>query len=99
MVKKWPFALFCAIPLSGCAAGAATEPSPPPMAAGCDAQAVQPYLGAAATAELGDRLLRLTGARRLRWGPPDAAMTMDFRPDRLTVSYDRDMAITRIACG
>ncbi|MBU1462386.1 MAG: peptidase inhibitor I78, partial [Alphaproteobacteria bacterium] len=27
------------------------------------------------------------------------AMTMDFRPDRLTVSYDEAMTITSARCG
>jgi hypothetical protein len=35
----------------------------------------------------------------LRWGPPDSAMTMDFRADRLTVSYDANMVVTGVKCG
>jgi len=65
----------------------------------CDATNAQNLVGQLADAEMGQRLLRATGAQVLRWGPPDSAMTMDFRPDRLTVSYDASMAITRIACG
>ena len=37
--------------------------------------------------------------RTLRWGGPGMAMTMDFRPDRLTVSYDEAMTITSARCG
>lgn len=65
----------------------------------CDASAAQKLLGERASAELGQRLLQLTGARILRWAPPNTALTMDFRPDRLTVSYDEDYVIERISCG
>jgi hypothetical protein len=43
--------------------------------------------------------LTLTGAKVLRWVPPRTAVTMDFRADRLTVSYDDNMTIDRISCG
>lgn len=70
-----------------------------PPAQQCDAKAAQAQVGAVATAELGAELLRLTGARTLRWVPPETAVTMDYRPERLTVAYDRDMKITGIACN
>lgn len=65
----------------------------------CDAEAAQHLLGATASEAVGAELLELTGARQLRWVPPRTAVTMDFRPDRLTVSYDDDLVIERIACG
>ncbi len=68
-------------------------------AGACDAGMVQDHVGHRATAEAGATLLELTGARTLRWVPPRTAVTMDFRPDRLTVSYDDDMIIERITCG
>lgn len=52
-----------------------------------------------ATGELGREMLAATGARVLRWAPPRTAVTMDFRGDRLTVSYDDDYVITRVSCG
>lgn len=70
-----------------------------PPAGECDASGVQGLIGQVATAEIGTRLLRETGSRTLRWGPPRSAMTMDYRPDRLTVSYDDNMVIERIICG
>ena len=43
--------------------------------------------------------------RCLSWGRasapqrlPRTAVTMDFRPDRLTVSYDDAMVITQVSC-
>jgi hypothetical protein len=65
----------------------------------CKAEPGQSFVGQRATGEVGAQLLRLTGAKQLRWGPPRTAMTMDFRADRLTVSYDDAMTITRVSCG
>ncbi len=65
----------------------------------CDAGSLQDHIGHRASAEAGATLLDLSGARTLRWVPPRTAVTMDFRPDRLTVTYDDDMIIERIACG
>lgn len=65
----------------------------------CDATALQEMVGQRVDAEMGERLRRGSGAETLRWAPPNSALTMDFRPDRLTVSYDENMAITRISCG
>ena len=71
-------------------------PLPPEL---CQADGAQGFVGRAAMAELGAELLRLTGARALRWVPPRTAVTMDYRADRLTVSYDDNRIIERISCG
>jgi hypothetical protein len=65
----------------------------------CDAGAVQALLGELASAEMGALLLEASGARTLRWAPPRSALTMDYRPDRLTVGYDDAMIITEATCG
>ena len=65
----------------------------------CDASSLQEHIGHKATAESGAKLLELSGARVLRWGPPDSMWTMDYRQDRLNVRYDREMKITAITCG
>ena len=65
----------------------------------CDAQAGKSFLGQRAGGESGQQLLLATGARQLRWVPPRTAVTMDFRPDRLSVEYGDDMMITRVSCG
>ncbi|MFT3964912.1 MAG: I78 family peptidase inhibitor [Sphingobium sp.] len=85
--------------LAGCTATTETPPGPPPSAGACDAAPAQTKLGATASQELGAELLSLTGARTLRWLAPGMAGTMDFRPDRLTVSYDENQAVVRIGCG
>ncbi|WP_120077679.1 I78 family peptidase inhibitor [Aurantiacibacter odishensis] len=96
---------LAALTLSACA----TTPPPfdddgdprviDPAAQACDADAAQGLIGTMASSEVGARLLELTGARTLRWAPPRAALTMDYRSDRLTVYYDDDLRIERITCG
>ena len=44
-------------------------------------------------------MLKATGATTFRWAPPGAALTMDYRKDRLTVAYGADMVVTRVSCG
>jgi len=88
--------------LTGCTtAPVPAQPGPVVAApdAACNAAPAQQHLGHRATADMGADLLRLTGARVLRWVPPRTAVTMDFRADRLTVSYDDNQTITRISCG
>ena len=64
----------------------------------CKAEPGQAFIGQKATAETGTALLKATGATSLRWVPPRTAVTMDFRPERLTVSYDDDLVIERVSC-
>lgn len=65
----------------------------------CDAAPAQSHIGHKATADSGAELMRITRSKTLRWVPPRTAVTMDFRADRLTVSYDDTMIIERISCG
>lgn len=65
----------------------------------CDVSNVQDRVGEQATTALGEELLGATSARSLRWIPPRSAVTMDYRPDRLNVSYDDSFTILRIYCG
>lgn len=89
--------------LGGCVSVAngadADEPLKVKPAGQCDASKLQSHIGHTASAKSGAILLELSGAQSLRWVPPRTAVTMDYRPDRLTVSYDDDYAITRISCG
>lgn len=88
--------------LIACAMPEPVEPTPPvrkPVESVCEASALQGHIGHTASEKSGAMLLQLSGARSLRWVPPRTAVTMDYRPDRLTVGYDDDMKITRIGCG
>jgi hypothetical protein len=65
----------------------------------CNAAAVQDHVGHEATTAMGEAILTESGARRLRWGAPDSAWTMDYRTDRVNVRYDANMTIIEITCG
>lgn len=85
-------------------AGCATTPQPPapgaPTSGGmCSAEGTDSFVGQRATAETGTAIRTITGAEIFQWVPEGSAVTMDYRENRVRVSYDRAMAITRIACG
>lgn len=65
----------------------------------CTDTSLSRFVGTKATPASGADLLKTSGARNLRWVGPDMAVTMDYRPDRLTVSYDKDMVILSARCG
>jgi hypothetical protein len=93
-----------ALSLGGCASvpsGAVADPGggQGPDGATCSAEPGQRFVGQKADAVTGLAIREATGARILRWVPPRSAVTMDFREDRVTVSYDDAMAITTVACG
>jgi hypothetical protein len=91
------FAALGCVLLAGCA----TVPADAGGNGGgeCVNDGLSAFVGRTVSAELGAELLKLSHARTLRWGPPDSAMTMDFRADRLTVSYDRDNKVISASCG
>ena len=101
--------LGSALLLSACQTGGIERRAEAPAVPGnCDPNglvqfvgdvAVERFIGQKASAETGAALLAASGARTLRWGGPGMAMTMDFRPDRLTVSYDEARTITSARCG
>jgi hypothetical protein len=72
---------------------------PPPVPMVCNAAPAQYHVGNDATQSMGEAILKDSGARTLRWGPPNAAWTMDLRQDRVNVRYDANMKIIDIICG
>ena len=91
--------------LAGCATTAAVEDAATAESgqdashATCNAIAAQYHIGHDATQAMGAAILADSGASSLRWGPPGAAWTMDYRVDRVNVRYDDEMKITAITCG
>lgn len=103
-MKQTIFAAVTAAALAGCATtGSALDQAGPPFQAPgemtCNAGPAQSHLGKSATQAEGAAILRDSGARTLRWGPPNGAWAMDFRQDRVNVLYDEAMIITGITCG
>jgi hypothetical protein len=100
MIRKWTGAAIVAVALTGCASMAEGPDTSDPVSDGaCQAEGVQSLIGQTVNEALGTRLLRDSGATTLRWAPPRSMLTMDFRPDRLTVAYDDDYRVTTISCG
>lgn len=65
----------------------------------CDRSNIQQFVGRQATADLGARMMRVSGAGVLRWVPYRTAVTMEFSPDRLTVFLDENNRVERISCS
>lgn len=89
------------LPLAACTiaqsnATADTVPVPPPV---CRNESLAQFTGQPASAELGQRMLQASGARILRWVPKGAAVTMDYREDRITIYLDGSNRIERASCG
>jgi len=94
------------IALTGCVspereAPTTTEKVPATEAGGfeCDATSTQYALGQKTSVALAQELMAKAGASVLRWIPPRSAVTMDYSPVRLNISYDDAMVIDRITCG
>ena len=106
MIRSLP-ALAAALPiLTGCGwippNASAPVPLPEeqvPAPGGCDAAPAHSRVGQRITETTGAAILAETGARTLRWGPPDSAWTMDYSEDRVNVRYDANMVISEVTCG
>jgi hypothetical protein len=48
---------------------------------------------------LGERMLRASGARTIRWVPQGSAVTMEFNAERITVQLDGSNRVERASCG
>jgi hypothetical protein len=88
--------------LAACATTPAAEPAPP--AAGgsghvCRSEGLATFAGREATAEVGAEILRVSGARHLRWVRPGMMVTMEHREDRVTVWLAAANRIERVSCG
>lgn len=99
-MKDWIIVAAAAAGLAGCATtGEAPAPQAAPAPLTCKAEPAQYHVGHDATQAMGNAILKDSGARTLRWGPPNSAWTMDYREDRVNVRYDDKMKITDITCG
>lgn len=65
----------------------------------CGATLVQGYVGLRANDTVREETARRSGAATIRWVGPDMAVTMDFRPDRMTAELDEDGVVLSLRCG
>ena len=73
--------------------------SVPQQPAMCDAAPAQERVGETYSEALGQQLQELTGATILRAVREGDPVTMDFRPERLTVVWNDEGEIVKISCG
>jgi hypothetical protein len=91
--------VLLAILAAGCTTMAADEPNPGEITGSCRADGLESFVGQPATAENGAEILSKSGAKKLRWIPHGAAVTMDYSPDRVNVKLDPQNRIEGITCG
>jgi hypothetical protein len=65
---------------------------------GCNAQAAQKLIGAAATEAVGKEAQRLAGAETVRWIRPGDPVSQDYNTGRLNIETD-GRQIVRVSCG
>jgi Peptidase inhibitor I78 family len=92
--------------LTGCSATGTQSPKTSAEAAvvqpaekECNPASVQYALGKKSSPALAQELMAKAGASILRMIPPRTAVTMDYNPVRLNISYDDAKVIDRISCG
>jgi len=94
-------ALLGVLALSACATAA--PPSEPPVDGtsgyACRSEGLDRFVGQPATQALGAEMLRVSGARALRWVGHGMAIAMEFSPERLTVHLTPDNRVERASCG
>lgn len=65
----------------------------------CSPSAAEDYIGRKDTPALRAEIASKVGHSRIRWLPPGAIVTQDYREDRLNVDIDAGGVIVRVRCG
>ena len=93
------FLMLAPLALAACATSA-TPPPPPPATGGiCRGDNLGQFAGRPATQELGGEVLRVSGARVLRWVAHGMMVTMEYSDQRATVWLTADNRVDRATCG
>jgi hypothetical protein len=89
------------LPLAACtfATSNATAVGPPPGPGPCRNEPLAQFVGQPASEDLGERMLRASGARTIRWVPQGGVVTMEFNAERITVQLDGSNRVERASCG
>ena len=97
------FVLTAAASLAACDTGAMTpgfgDPGDPGDGSACSVDPAAFVMDEMYSDTLGQEALDASGANTLRVVRPGEAMTMDFRPERLTLMLDDDDRVEDIRCG
>ncbi len=99
-MKRMGLGLAAIMLTAGCSAYSDAPPATGPAPSGvCKAEPAQSLIGQKATTELGAEIKRLTGSEIFQWVPEGTPVTMDYRIERVRVTYDSTMSILSIRCG
>lgn len=85
--------IFPVLLLAGCMTAELAPPPAPPNADACGAASLQGLVGQSRSV-----LDRMSLPKQTRIIGPNQAVTMDLRPDRLNIEYDKHEKISRISC-
>ena len=99
MIVRSASAVAGALVLAACAVA---QPAPVPggnPGGTCDGSNLKQFVGRQATSDLAAEMLGVSGAAVLRWVPHGTMITMEFRPDRLTVFLDSANRVERPSCS
>ncbi len=92
-------ALTACAPMSESEAVAPPESNTAEPFTSCDAAKGQYAVGQKFSNALAAELKSKTGADKMRVIAPNMVVAMDFRGDRLSISYDTRNLIDRVSCG
>lgn len=92
------FIMLAPLALAACATAAA-PPAPPAAGGICRGDNLGQFAGRPATQELGADVLRVSGARMLRWVAHGMMVTMEYSDQRVTVWLTPDNRVDRATCG
>lgn len=90
------FIMLAPLALAACAT--ATAP-PSPSGGVCRADNLGQFAGRPATGDLGAEVLRVSGARMLRWVAHGMMVTMEYSDQRVTIWLTPDNRVERASCG
>ena len=90
--------LLAPFALAACATVGAAPPAPAPGGI-CSGDNLRQFAGRPATQELGAEVLRVSGARLLRWVAHGMVVTMEYSEERVTVWLTADNRVDRAVCG
>ena len=96
-MRNYPLLVLLA--LSASATAAPETDMPARAASACNGEGLASFVGQPATQALGAEMLRVSGARAIRWVAHGMMVTMDFSPERLTVYLTPDSRVERASCG
>jgi len=85
--------------ISTLAACATTAVAPPAPGGVCQGGNLRQFAGRPASPELGAEVLRVSGARVLRWVAHGSVVTMEYSDQRVTVWLTADNRVDRAVCG